>query len=112
MWGGLRLPPSALHRCFTVPAHAKAAKGKAFSGRTEDLAGWWLAGALGVYLAVSLTIHHRVITELNSATTGRVEADSGLFTWWLAWLPYAVGARWGLSHRASRTPRHGGPGRR
>ena len=43
------------------------------------------------YLLVSLAIHHRVIIDLSAVTTGRVSADAGLFTWWLAWVPYAIG---------------------
>ena len=50
--------------------------------------GWLLATAL--YAVASVAFHHRVLADLGHRATGWVSADSGLFTWWLRWLPFAV----------------------
>jgi hypothetical protein len=43
-----------------------------------------------VYLVGALILDHRVLGQLNSATTGWISADSHTFVWWLQWLPVAV----------------------
>ncbi len=43
-----------------------------------------------LYLAASLVLNHRVLGELATATAGRINVDSDLFTWWLHWTPWSL----------------------
>jgi hypothetical protein len=47
--------------------------------------------AFVLYLAGSLALHRDALGRFGSATIGRVSADPDGFTWWLNWLPYALG---------------------
>ncbi|HEY2205569.1 MAG TPA: hypothetical protein VGH99_13940 [Pseudonocardia sp.] len=45
---------------------------------------------LGLYLLASLALNHRVVGHLGSASTGRIQSDAGLFTWWLGWASFSL----------------------
>lgn len=53
-----------------------------------------LATTAAVYLACSLALHHRLLPQLTTATTGWTSSDSYQFVWWMGWLP------WSLQHGA------------
>ena len=43
------------------------------------------------YLIASLLLHHRLLTQLTTATAGWTSSDSYQFIWWMRWLPWSVG---------------------
>jgi len=46
--------------------------------------------AAGIYLLGALALDYGVLTQLNTATTGWISADSDTFVWWLKLLPTSI----------------------
>lgn len=46
--------------------------------------------ASGIYLLGALALDYGVLTQLNTATTGWISADSDTFVWWLKWFQTSI----------------------
>src|ERR1700712_765114 len=51
-----------------------------------------IAATAAAYLLASLTLAHRLVPHLGTATAGWTSSDSYQFVWWMNWLP------WSLAH--------------